>query len=131
MEKKPRNGGTNGTLRHAKREKMSSHFPLESVDRAEVFDLIPTVIVVMDTNHTILDLNETGSGPQANARKTVSEPSSGTCLTIQNAGQVPARRRMRCGQAKSAKVRLCPRFKAKRCQYRSARLHASTREEEL
>ena len=59
LEKKPRNGGTNGILRHAKREKMSSHLSLESVDRAEVFDLIPTVIVVMDTNHTILDLNET------------------------------------------------------------------------
>ncbi len=28
------------------------------VDKAEVYDLIPGMVVVMDTNHTILDLNE-------------------------------------------------------------------------
>jgi methyl-accepting chemotaxis protein len=28
------------------------------VDKAQVYDLIPGVVVVMDTNHTILDLNE-------------------------------------------------------------------------
>ena len=28
------------------------------VDTAEVYDLIPGIVVVMDTNHTILDLNE-------------------------------------------------------------------------
>src|ERR1039457_5894346 len=28
------------------------------VDKAEIYDLIPGMVVVMDTNHTILDLNE-------------------------------------------------------------------------
>src|SRR5208337_2251577 len=28
------------------------------VDKAEVYDLIPGMVIVMDTNHTILDLNE-------------------------------------------------------------------------
>jgi methyl-accepting chemotaxis protein len=28
------------------------------VDKAEIYDLIPGIVVVMDTNHTILDLNE-------------------------------------------------------------------------
>jgi methyl-accepting chemotaxis protein len=31
------------------------------VDKAEVYDLIPGLVVVMDTNHTILDLNETAA----------------------------------------------------------------------
>ena len=31
------------------------------VDKAPVFDLIPGMVVVMDTNHTILDLNETAA----------------------------------------------------------------------
>jgi methyl-accepting chemotaxis protein len=30
----------------------------ESIDKAEIYDLIPGLVVVMDTNHTILDLNE-------------------------------------------------------------------------
>src|SRR5271157_3580951 len=34
---------------------------LDSVDKAEVCDLIPGLVVVMDTNHTILDLNETAA----------------------------------------------------------------------
>ena len=34
---------------------------LESVDKTEVYDLIPGLVVVMDTNHTILDLNETAA----------------------------------------------------------------------
>ncbi len=33
----------------------------ESVDKGEVYDLIPGLVVVMDTNHTILDLNETAA----------------------------------------------------------------------
>ncbi len=31
------------------------------VDKAEIYDLIPGLVVVMDTNHTILDLNETAA----------------------------------------------------------------------
>ncbi|MGO8720125.1 MAG: methyl-accepting chemotaxis protein [Acidobacteriaceae bacterium] len=61
VEKKPRNGGTNGVLSHAKHEKKSSHPLLESVDKAEIYDLIPGAVVAMDTNHTILDLNETAA----------------------------------------------------------------------
>jgi methyl-accepting chemotaxis protein/truncated hemoglobin YjbI len=34
---------------------------LESVDRNEIYDLIPGLVVVMDTDHTILDLNETAA----------------------------------------------------------------------
>jgi methyl-accepting chemotaxis protein/truncated hemoglobin YjbI len=34
---------------------------LESVDRDEIYDLIPGLVVVMDTDHTILDLNETAA----------------------------------------------------------------------
>jgi len=30
-------------------------------DKAEVYDLIPGMVLVMDTNHTILDLNETAA----------------------------------------------------------------------
>ena len=33
----------------------------ESVDKGEVYDLIPGLVVVMDTDHTILDLNETAA----------------------------------------------------------------------
>ena len=40
--KKPRNGGRTSAV----------------VDKAEVYDLIPGMVVVMDTNHTVLDLNE-------------------------------------------------------------------------
>ncbi len=31
------------------------------VDKAEIYDLIPGLVVVMDTNHSILDLNETAA----------------------------------------------------------------------
>lgn len=34
---------------------------LKSLDRNEIYDLIPGLVVVMDTNHTILDLNETAA----------------------------------------------------------------------
>ena len=43
------------------------------VDKAEVYDLIPGMVVVMDTNHTILDLNE----PAANAAGRTKENSIG------------------------------------------------------
>jgi methyl-accepting chemotaxis protein len=61
LEKKPRHAGANGVLSHAKRGKKSAHLLLESVDKAEIYDLIPGAIIVMDTNHTILDLNETAA----------------------------------------------------------------------
>lgn len=48
-------------MSHAKREKKPSHLLLEPVDKAEIFDLILSAVVVMDTNHTILDLNETAA----------------------------------------------------------------------
>jgi len=31
---------------------------LKSADKAKVFDLIPGMVLVMDTEHTILELNE-------------------------------------------------------------------------
>jgi len=43
------------------------------VDKAEVYDLIPGMVVVMDTNHTILDLNE----PAAKAAGRTNENSIG------------------------------------------------------
>ncbi len=58
LEKRPRGAAPNGVLSHAKRGKTNSHSMLERVDVAEVYDLIPGAVVVMDTNHTILDLNE-------------------------------------------------------------------------
>jgi len=58
LEKKPRSAATNGVLSHGKREKAPSHLLLESVDKAEIYDLMPGWVVVMDTNHTILDLNQ-------------------------------------------------------------------------
>jgi methyl-accepting chemotaxis protein len=58
LDKKPRNVAPNGVLHHGKREKASSQLLLESVDKAEIYDLIPGWVVVMDTNHTILDVNE-------------------------------------------------------------------------
>jgi methyl-accepting chemotaxis protein len=39
----------------------------DTVDYAEVYDLIPGLVIVMDTNHTVLDLNET-------AARTVGKP---------------------------------------------------------
>ncbi len=39
----------------------SANRALESVDRDEIYDLIPGLVVVMDTDHTILDLNETAA----------------------------------------------------------------------
>jgi methyl-accepting chemotaxis protein len=61
VEKKSRNGAPNGALSHGKREKTPSHLVLESVDVAEVYDMIPGAVIVMDTNHTILHLNETAA----------------------------------------------------------------------
>ena len=58
LDRKPRSVAPNGVLHHGKREKASSHLLLESVDKAEIYDLIPGWVVVMDTNHTILDVNE-------------------------------------------------------------------------
>jgi methyl-accepting chemotaxis protein len=37
---------------------LASH-AFEPVDKAQVYDVIPGLVVVMDTNHTILDLNQT------------------------------------------------------------------------
>jgi len=39
------------------------------VDKAEVYDLIPGIVVVMDTNHTILDLNETAAKAAAKPKE--------------------------------------------------------------
>ncbi|MGC1870949.1 MAG: methyl-accepting chemotaxis protein [Acidobacteriaceae bacterium] len=61
LEKKPRGAGTNGVLSDAKRRKKSPKLLLESVDKAEIYNLIPGAVVVMDTNHTILDVNETAA----------------------------------------------------------------------
>jgi methyl-accepting chemotaxis protein len=58
LEKKRRGVAPNGILHRGKREKPSSHLLLESVDKAEIYDLIPGWVVVMDTNHTILDVNQ-------------------------------------------------------------------------
>jgi PAS domain S-box-containing protein len=41
-----------------------------AVDKAEVFDLIPGLVVVMDRDHTILDLNETAARTAGKARQT-------------------------------------------------------------
>ncbi|MHB1959588.1 MAG: methyl-accepting chemotaxis protein [Acidobacteriaceae bacterium] len=48
-------------MSRAKRGKTNSHSMLERVDVAEVYDLIPAAVIVMDTNHTILDLNQTAA----------------------------------------------------------------------
>ena len=58
LEKKPRGAAANGALNHGKREKASSHLLIEAVDKAAMYDLIPGWVVVLDTNHTILDINE-------------------------------------------------------------------------
>jgi len=69
LEKKSRNGSPNGVLSHAKRGKANSHSLLEAVDVADVYDLIPGAVVVMDTNHTILDLNETAARTVGKSKK--------------------------------------------------------------
>ncbi len=61
VEKKTRNGAPKRVLSRAKRGKTNSHSMLELVDVAEVYDLIPAAVIVMDTNHTILDLNQTAA----------------------------------------------------------------------
>ncbi len=61
VEKKTRNGAPKRVLSRAKRGKTNSHSKLELVDVAEVYDLIPAAVIVMDTNHTILDLNQTAA----------------------------------------------------------------------
>jgi methyl-accepting chemotaxis protein len=70
VERKPRNGGANGIVSHVKRDSDSSHPLLEPVDRSEAYDLIPGAVVVMDTNHTILDLNETAAQVAGRHRET-------------------------------------------------------------
>jgi methyl-accepting chemotaxis protein len=57
-EGRPRNGGKNGGLTQPKGEGKVSQAATQSMDRAEIYDLIPGLVFVMDTNHTILDLNE-------------------------------------------------------------------------
>ena len=61
LEKNPRSTAPNSVLSHAKQEETISHSMLGRVDAAEVYDLIPGAVVVMDTNHTILDLNQTAA----------------------------------------------------------------------
>src|SRR5208283_3322049 len=63
-DRRPRDGRKNTGLAHRKPEGRKSGTvrpSLDSVDKAEVCDLIPGLVVVMDTNHTILDLNETAA----------------------------------------------------------------------
>src|ERR1022692_3570113 len=40
-----------------------------AVDKAEIYDLIPGMVVVMDTNHTILDLNESAAKTAGRPKK--------------------------------------------------------------
>ncbi len=61
VEKKPRNGAPKRVLSRAKRGKTNSHSMLDLVGVAEIYDLIPAAVIVMDTNHTILDLNQTAA----------------------------------------------------------------------
>ncbi len=61
LVKNQRNGKPNGALNRGKRGKTNSHSMLKRVDVAEIYDLIPGAIIVMDTNHTILDLNQTAA----------------------------------------------------------------------
>ncbi len=41
----------------------------KSVDKAEVYDLIPGLVVVLDTDHTILDLNQTAARTAGKPKK--------------------------------------------------------------
>ena len=43
------------------RNRKNGHHPLHDGDIAEVFDLIPGMVVVMDREHTVLDLNQTAA----------------------------------------------------------------------
>src|SRR5208337_1445637 len=71
-ERRPRDGRKNTGLAHRKPEGRKSGTvrpSLDSVDNAEVCDLIPGLVVVMDTNHTILDLNETAAKAAAKPKE--------------------------------------------------------------
>ncbi len=60
-ESRPRNNRANGALAHQKREGRLASLARLAEDKAEIFDLVPAAVVVMDTNHTILDLNQTAA----------------------------------------------------------------------
>jgi methyl-accepting chemotaxis protein len=57
-EKRTRSGGKNSTSVRRKREGKASRAVLSSISKAEIYDLIPGLVIVMDTDHTIVDLNE-------------------------------------------------------------------------
>jgi methyl-accepting chemotaxis protein len=59
-------GGEHGALPGV-RSRKNGHHPLHDGELAEVFDLIPGMVVVMDREHTVLDLNQTAA--HACARK--------------------------------------------------------------
>ena len=61
MESRPRTNRTNGALAHQKREGRFASLARLAEEKAEIFDLVPAAVVVMDTNHTILELNQTAA----------------------------------------------------------------------